>query len=97
MALTRKAFLVRASAATAAFAAASVAGSGTAEAGAEPHLYLYAILALTLNAERQMVKLQGAVDPPGHWRPAELEMLNSIRRASAAITAGADQYLAGGR
>ena len=91
MALTRKAFLLRASAATAAVAATSLAGAGAAEAGAEPHLR--SVLELTTNAARQLERFAQEV-PPGPCRPETQADLDAILAASSDLSATAGRLAA---
>jgi hypothetical protein len=90
MALTRKVFLLRASAATAGVVATSLAGAGTAEAGAEPHLR--SVLELTTNAARQLERI-ASLFPPGPCMPQTQADLEAIIAASADVSATAGRLL----
>jgi len=93
MTLTRKSFLLRASAATAAVAATSLAGASAAEAGPSPHMR--SVIELMTNAARQLEKIEaGWQDPPEPSVPAIRADLETIRAACAQISATTDRLLA---
>lgn len=92
MALTRKTFLLRASAATAGVVATSLAGAGTAQAGPQPHLR--SVVALMTNAARQLERIASLV-PPGPCMPETQADLEAIMAASADVSATAGRLLEG--